>query len=97
MADHARQVATSTELHHYEKPGTVFINHAVVVARNIWVPQLPQNINFGDEELLLAFAHRPIVNLLPDERFVIGNAPDLMHLAEAALTNLLNDLVLVAN
>ena len=61
------------------------------------MPQLAQNVDLGDEELLLPLAHRAIVDLLPDQYFVIGKAPDLVYLTEATLSNLFDHFILRAD
>ena len=65
LANNFLEVSALTILHDYENLHISFINDAVVVANNVWVPQLSQNVHFRNNLLLFFLVHFSIVEFFP--------------------------------
>lgn len=61
------QVSALTELHHDIQSGVGAVNDAVVVSDNVRVSQLPQQIHFRHQHLLLHLCHGAVIQLLPHQ------------------------------
>ena len=59
--DNLTQVALRTILHHNVYHLAFALNDSVVVADNVSVPQIPQDVNLGHNLLPLFLVHLPVV------------------------------------
>lgn len=66
LFDDLAQIALSTVLHHNVNHLSLAIDYAVVVANNVCMSQVPQDVHLGHDLLPLFFVHLPIVELFPD-------------------------------
>ena len=58
------------------------VDAPIVVADDVRVVQISQNVDFGNDLLLLFLSHLAIVQFLPDENASITYPSDLAHIAE---------------
>jgi hypothetical protein len=81
LLEQGPQIPTRTVLHDDVHCGLSAVDDAVVVADYVGVVELAQDVDFGDELLLLAGGHQAVVHLFPDEDAAV--AATLYHLYEA--------------
>ncbi len=58
-------------LHHNVQLHVSFVNASIVVANDIWVLKVSQNIDLGYDLLLFFVVHFAIVQLFPDENAAV--------------------------
>lgn len=61
------QISTFAELHHDIQSGVGAVNDAVVVSDDVRVSQLPQQVHFRHQHLLLRLRHGTVIQLLPHQ------------------------------
>ena len=66
------QVTTFTILHYDVYCCVAFVHYTVIVAYNVLVSELSQEIHLGNQQLFLRFWHRSIVHFLPYQYLQYG-------------------------
>ena len=87
--DQVPQVAALAVLYDDVQLGGLLVDDAVVVAEDVRVAQLAEDVDLADDELLLLVGHLPVVELLPHHDLPVRDALDLVHGAEGAAPDLL--------
>jgi hypothetical protein len=77
----ARHVPATAVLHHDVDLLRLAVDDAVVVANDVLVRQLAQDVDFAHQLFLLLRVHCAVVQFLPNQHFAILDAHDLVHFA----------------
>ena len=88
--DELLEVAAVTELHDDVDFGSLLVDYAVVVLHDVRVVQLPQDVHFRHDLLLLLLAHDSVVELLPHEHFLITGSAHFLNFAKGACNREMN-------
>ena len=88
-------VATLTVLHYDIDLCLLLVNYAIVIADNIWVMKLTEDVNLADKLLFLFFVHPAVIEFLPYEDTAIGFPAYFRDNTERAFADIGNLLVIV--
>lgn len=91
--DELLEVAAVAELHDDVDFGSLLVDYAVVVLHDVRVVQLPQDVHFRHDLLLLLLAHDSVVELLPHEHFLIAGSAHFLNFAKGACNREMNKIL----
>ena len=63
--------------------GLLLLDDAVIVPHNVWMPELPQDVDLCHQQVLLLLTHLTIIQHLPHEDATVALAADLRHRKQA--------------
>ena len=86
LLDDFRQIPALTVLHNDVDSEIPLVDAPVIVADDVGVVEVSQDVDLRDDLLLLFLTHLAIVQLLPDQNPAVTDAFDLAHVAERAYT-----------
>jgi hypothetical protein len=66
----------------------LLVDNSVVIPHNVGVSQLPKDVDFGNDLLLLFLIHFSVVQLLPHKELAVGLPLDFAHKTKTAYPSL---------
>lgn len=88
------KISSRTILHNNVYFSFLMVDHSIVVFYDVRMRQIFMDVDFCDQLLPLSTGHVGVVDLFPDEGFVVGEAADFFDNSEWAFADLGDFLVL---
>ena len=84
LLDNLLQIPALTVFHDDVNFEVSLVNAPVVVAHNVRMIQVSENIDFSDNLLLFLLVHLSVVKFFPDKNSTITYPPNFAHIAKAS-------------